>query len=73
MKEDHRTARIRQCAIETGHTDQQLVDYINEAHPRFNWGDDDPLELVNFAMRPADPPYDVIQPPDDGPKFRVVG
>jgi hypothetical protein len=73
MNEDHRTEEIRRYAIQTGDTGQRLVDFIKAVHPRFKWGDDDPLELVNYAMRPADPTYDVIEPPDDGPKFRVVG
>ena len=69
MNEDHRTEEIRRYAIQTGDTGQRLVDFIKAVHPRFKWGDDDPLELVNYAMRPAD----VIEPPDDGPTFRVVG
>jgi hypothetical protein len=73
MNEDHRTEEIRLYAVQTGDTGQRLVDFIKAIHPRFKWGNDDPLELVNFAMRSADPPYDVIEPPNDGPKFRVVG
>ena len=77
MNENHRTEEIRRYAVQIGETGQRLVDFIKAVHPRFKWGDDDPLELVNYAMRPDNPMYDVIEPPDDGPpeppRFRVVG
>ncbi|MGE5193947.1 MAG: hypothetical protein ACM3U2_15745 [Deltaproteobacteria bacterium] len=77
MNEDHRTEEIRRYSIQIGETGQRLVDFIKAVHPRFKWGDDDPLELVNYAMRPADLTCDVIELPDDGPteppRFRVIG
>ena len=77
MNEDHRTEEIRRYAIQTGETGQRLVDFIKAVHPRFKWGDDEPLELANYATRQADPTCDVIEPSDDGPpeppRLRVVG